>query len=269
MILKARSITLSFLLCLLNGCHSNNTHEEKPGEDINKPVLCSEINVELKTRCIDQAAKEGDCVINRYKESLCVKKGTEEEWLKDKTCAEIHTEACHGAVVGAGDNKQVCRKAGNGVCENAPAYALYTPKCKARGLTDLNASVTRMCNQIPVDSCNGDVVTFEALWPSKNPTIVKTKLCKVENNKCVPDLSQNAKDVAERYCGFDIEVHQVDLLEYITDKSGTSLKKGYRIDGCQNKAVLSAKSSYKKSMMDLPSWASLLNICEADLSTKE
>lgn len=261
-------LSLSFLLCLFNAC-DKATEDSKPENNDNKPALCSDINAELKTRCIGGAAKEGDCVVSPYNSSLCVKKGTEQEWLKDKTCAQIHTEACRGAVVGVGDSRQVCRKAGNGLCENAPSYALYTPKCKARGLTDLNKSVAWMCNQIPAASCDGDVVTFEALWASMEPSRIKTKLCKVENNKCVPDLSQNAEGVASYYCGFDIAVRQADLEEDITDKSGTGLKKGYTVDACQNKAVLSAKVGYRKTMMDNPSRASLLNICEADISTKE
>jgi hypothetical protein len=261
-----------FLLGITNACQNEpgkktSTNSKPSGGADNRPALCLDIKDELKTRCIDGAAKEGDCVVNRYDLATCIKKGSEQEWLKNKTCEQIPIKACQGTIVGENDSKQICR-ANNNRCENAPPYSLYVAKCKARDDLEVKNSIKQMCASVPFKQCFGKFVEFKATWTRSEPTSVRAELCKQDrdNEKCVP-VFNNAQDLVERYCSYYIDVKQSELTEFFANKAGTGLITGLRIDSCQNKAGVLAEAPYVTTM-GAPIWAHLINICDADLTTK-
>lgn len=271
------SIFLVLILLLANSCgtpgldrpgdHGSTSSTGSSSTGDKRPALCSDIKDDVETKCKAAAAKEGDCFyVNYNNQDSCVSQKNKREFMKDKTCGGIlNVELCHGTVVGPMADPKVCRE-GISRCEQAPSYAHYASKCMARDATAIQNAVESTCSLVPVDKCDGEVVTFSFV---KVP--IKAKLCKVSGangkDKCIVDqgvVNQHAQDLAKEFCDYQINSRKgKDLRQYFANKDNSGLVHGYSEQICRNGSKL-GMAPYKQFIS-----AAINGLCQADLSGKK
>lgn len=267
-------VSIFLVLLLANSCgtpgldrpgdHGSTSSTGSSSTGDKRPALCADIKDDTKTKCTATAAKEGNCFYVNYKgQESCVSQKNKREFMKDKTCEGIVTEAqCHGSVVGPMEDPKVCRKKFNG-CEDAPAYYNYAPYCIGATVVDIQTAIDKMCYTIPTDNCEGDEAAF-SVFRSLKLTLCKYPIGK--GNKCVKNQTEinnnQAKKLVDDFCRYGVS--QGDR-EYFADKTNSGLIFGYHKDTCL-KQVFGAIKPIVKTFGERGTRALLSEICVPDPS---